>query len=66
MRCEEPVAGCFILRVYLSATKARDNEKSEIDAGQFTVHVGTVIWMPGYLHRKLPLNTSIGNGELVR
>ena len=62
---EEPFAGGLILRVYLRATKARDNEKSEIDAGQFTVHVGTVIWMPGYLHRKLSLNTTIGNWEFA-
>jgi hypothetical protein len=64
MRCEEAVAGGLILRAYLRAKQAGENEKSEIHIGHFTFHVGTVIWIPGYLRHKLPLNTSIGNWEL--
>jgi hypothetical protein len=36
MRREEAIAGGFILGMYLGATSARDDEKSEMHTGQFT------------------------------
>jgi hypothetical protein len=45
MRREQPVAGGLILRANLRATQKSHNEKSDKHAGQFTVHVGTVIWI---------------------